>query len=79
MIFKPKIKKVLQLFSISAIALITALSLNTIQTHATSTNDDAALAAWAKSIVDSVGSGNQGGNTRIQYGVTSTRTGYMCY
>lgn len=73
MIFKPKIKQVLQSVLIALVALICALSINTLQTHA----ED--YTAWAKSIVDSIGSSNTGGNTTIQHGVWHTKTGYLCY
>ena len=75
MIFKPKIKQVLQSVLITLVALICALSLNTLQTHAT----DYDVTNWAKSIVDSTGISNTGGSQTIQHGVWHTKTGYLCY
>lgn len=80
MIFKPKIKKVLQYLSISAIALTLALTLNTIQTHA-SDIDQGELNAFlgTTSSADSTSQNQQGGNKTIKYGVHPTKTGYMAY
>ena len=80
MIFKPKIKKVLQYLSISAIALILALSLNTLQVHA-SDIDAGELAALVgrTSSSESTGDSSQGGTSFVPYGVGRNLTGYMCY
>ena len=75
MIFKPKITKVLQTLSISVIALTVALTLNTLETHASESGTDAV----ASSIVDSLGITGTGGDDTIKHGVWHTKTGYLCY
>lgn len=75
MIFKPKIKKVLQSVSILFTALICALTINTLQTHASESGTDAV----ASSIVDSLGITGTGGDDTIKHGVWHTKTGYLCY
>lgn len=80
MIFKPKIKKVFQMLSISAIALTVALSINTIQTHAASIDQNELNAFLGKSSsAESTGQGGTGGNQSITNGVSNSRTGYLCY
>ena len=80
MIFKLKITKVLQLFSISAIALITALSLNTIQTHASSIDQGKLNALLGKtSSAESTSGGSEGGKDTVPRGVGRNLTGYMAY
>ena len=78
MIFKPKIKQVLQYLSISVIALTLALSINTIQTHA---NDAGELNAFLgkSSSAESTGQGAGGSTDKIQHGVSRAKTGYMAY
>ena len=80
MIFKPKIKKVLQYLSISAIALTVALSINTIQAHASGLDQKEMDAFFGKSSsAESTGQGGTGGNDSITNGVSNSRTGYLCY
>lgn len=73
MIFKPKIKKVLQYLSLSVIALTVALSINTIQAHAYD------FSGWAKSIVDSQGADGTASVGSVPYGISTSKTGYLCY
>ena len=80
MIFKPKIKQVLQMLSISAIALLTALSLNTLQANASALDQKEMDAFFGKtSSAESTGQGGTGGNQSITNGVSNSRTGYLCY
>lgn len=69
----PKIKKVLQYLTILAIALTVALSINTIQAHAYD------FSGWAKSIVDSQGADGTASVGSVPYGVSTSKTGYLCY
>ena len=69
----PKFKKVLQSVPILLATLAVALSLNTLQVRA----DD--FDTWARSIVDSQGSDGSASTTEITYGVSTQRTGYLCY
>ena len=77
MIFKPKIKKVLQSVPILLAALTLALSLNTLQTYA----DDVPSASDAASSIftDIKGVNGGGSSTRVPDGIVDTRTGYLCY
>ena len=77
MIFKPKIKKVLQSVPILLAALTLALSLNTLQTYA----DDVPSASEAASLIftDIKGVNGGGSSTRVPDGIVDTRTGYLCY
>lgn len=81
MIFKPKIPKVLQSVLITLVALICTLSLNTLQTHASglSSSAQSEITSYASALVDSIGTGNQGGTDFILYGVDKAQTGYLCY
>ena len=80
MIFKPKITKVLQYLSISAIALTLALSFNTLQVHASEIDQGELNAFLGKtSSSESTGGGGTGGNQSIVNGVSNSRTGYMAY
>lgn len=80
MIFKPKINKVLHYLSISAIALTLALSLNTLQAHASEIDQGELNAFLGKtSSSESTGGGGTGGNQSITNGVSNSRTGYLCY
>lgn len=77
MIFKPKIKKVLQSLPLLLTALTLALSLNTLQTYA----DDVPSASEAASSIftDIKGVNGGGSSTRVPDGIVDTRTGYLCY
>ena len=80
MIFKPKIPKVLQYLSLSAIALVVALSLNTIETHASSIDQGELNALLGKtSSSESTGGNSQGGTDFVPFGVGRNLTGYMAY
>lgn len=73
MIFKPKIKKLLQTFSIFVIALVCTLTINTLPTHATTIQD------VANAIADLIGVSGSGESAIVPEGIAATRTGYLCY
>ena len=73
MIFKPKIKKVFQSIPILLTALILSLLINTIQTYAYD------FSGWAASIVDSQGKDSTATVGTVPLGVSTSRTGYLCY
>jgi len=73
MIFKPKIKSILQTFSIFVIALVCTLTINTLQTHATTIQD------VANAIADLIGVSGSGESAIVPEGIAATRTGYLCY
>ena len=76
----PKFKKVLHYLSISAIALILALSLNTLQAHASEIDQKEMDAFFGKtSSAESTSQSGTGGNQSITNGVSNSRTGYLCY
>lgn len=77
----PKFKKVLQSVPILLTALVCALSFNTLQTHASglSSSAQSEISRYAAALVDSIGSGSQGGTDSIKYGVSKSQTGYLCY
>ena len=80
MIFKPKIKQVLQSVPILLTALILSFTFNTLKTHAVEI-DQAELNAFLgqTSSADSTHQNQQGGTQYIRFGVGSAQTGYMCY
>ena len=78
--FEAEYSKVLQYLSLSVIALTVALSINTIQTHAASIDQNELNAFLGKSSsAESTGQGGTGGNQSITNGVSNSRTGYLCY
>ena len=76
----PKIKKVLQTLSITAIALVCTLTINTLQTQAAPNSTGIDAEAMAESIIsDITGVSNNINTSTVVDGIASVRTGYLCY
>ena len=73
----PKIKHLLKSVPLLLVTLAITLSITPIQVHAD--NLSQAYDNWAASIVDSQGVNSSASTTTVPYGVSTSRTGYLCY